>query len=356
MSADPHIQHPDNLASYNRYSYVYNTPLSATDPSGYFLKWLARTIRNEYRRSELFRAAVAIGAAWAGGWGMEQLLLGAPLTAGEATLFATLAPTTTGAALTTAGTVAVGAAGGFAGSLVASGGDLKAAAQGALTGGAFGYVGASWGGGTLESYAAHAAVGCGSAMMGGGNCARGAASQVISKWVTVNTDDWHPAGQFAAATVSGGAVSLVTGGKFANGAQTAAFGYLFNAALAKLSGYIYKRGGVHHQMPNAVARDMEWSDAAVKVFDENPFNPPLRGQRHDRIDELTHAQYNKDVEAFTKEWTKTNGVDPKNATAEQAQKFTYDLRYNAPASVMNFNRNLWMKEIMRNTYWVRPTE
>ena len=35
MSADPFIQAPDNLQSYNRYAYVFNNPLFYTDPSGF---------------------------------------------------------------------------------------------------------------------------------------------------------------------------------------------------------------------------------------------------------------------------------------------------------------------------------
>jgi RHS repeat-associated protein len=35
MSADPIIQAPDNLMSFNRYSYVWNNPLNMTDPTGY---------------------------------------------------------------------------------------------------------------------------------------------------------------------------------------------------------------------------------------------------------------------------------------------------------------------------------
>ena len=35
LSADPLVQAPDNSQSYNRYSYVWNNPLSMVDPSGY---------------------------------------------------------------------------------------------------------------------------------------------------------------------------------------------------------------------------------------------------------------------------------------------------------------------------------
>lgn len=35
LSADPIVQYPSNLQSYNRYSYVFNNPLANTDPSGH---------------------------------------------------------------------------------------------------------------------------------------------------------------------------------------------------------------------------------------------------------------------------------------------------------------------------------
>ena len=36
LSPDPNVQSPNDLQSYNRYSYVFNNPLRYTDPTGYF--------------------------------------------------------------------------------------------------------------------------------------------------------------------------------------------------------------------------------------------------------------------------------------------------------------------------------
>jgi hypothetical protein len=44
LQADPTLQFPDNLQSYNRYTYVLNNPSFATDPSGYDLVFPGPTL------------------------------------------------------------------------------------------------------------------------------------------------------------------------------------------------------------------------------------------------------------------------------------------------------------------------
>ena len=56
LSADPLIQAPNNLQSYNRYSYTLNNPLIFTDPSGY--SWLSREWKRAKKRATRLRDAV----------------------------------------------------------------------------------------------------------------------------------------------------------------------------------------------------------------------------------------------------------------------------------------------------------
>jgi hypothetical protein len=84
-----------------------------------------------------------------------------------------------------------------------------------------------------QRYMAHAAAGCGSSVVAGGGssgCARGAAAAVVGKWVSNNTGDWGTIGSGVATITAGGVTSQMMGGTFANGATTAAYAYLFNAA------------------------------------------------------------------------------------------------------------------------------
>ena len=187
ISADPTIQYPDDMQNYNRYSYINNNPLSATDPSGHgFFKSLFKAI------GHVFKAAV----------GMVK----------TAVVFA-------------AGTAACGGnpyCGAFAVGYMQTG-SLKGALIATATAYAFNLAGDIGGKfGDFAHYAAHAAVGCASAVASGGDCARGAVSSVASLYTTQRYDN------IVMTAIAGGTVSVIGGGKFENGATTAAFGYLYN--------------------------------------------------------------------------------------------------------------------------------
>ena len=88
--------------------------------------------------------------------------------------------------------------------------------------------------------AGHAAIGCASQAAQGGSCGAGALSAgagavadpiiygAVSSGQGANASIGERAEGAAASAVVGGVTSVLGGGKFANGAVTAAFGYLFN--------------------------------------------------------------------------------------------------------------------------------
>lgn len=209
LTPDPLLD-PFNPRDTNRYAYVYNNPLSFTDPSGYR--------SNIPTMGKIFVAVVA----------------------------ATIASTGVGAAVEGAvwAGMAAGAAGGAAAAAsvgIMSGGDLgsgqfwRAVGIGALTGMAFGAVG-DWAQsanltGSLQHALAHGAVGGVSNLLSGESFGPGFAAAFF----TARADGWldalggGPIAQGLAAAAVGGTASALGGGKFANGAMTGAFSRLLNA-------------------------------------------------------------------------------------------------------------------------------
>jgi RHS repeat-associated protein len=253
VSADPYVQSPYDGQSYNRYSYVMNDPLDNTDPSGYFVKKLARVWRDEVWRRPVGRAVVAVIAAYLT-WGstLEASVGMEGFTAEEIVDYG----------IATAGEKAgAAAAAGFVGGAVGSGGDLKAAARGALTAAAFSFVGEL--GSNAQRLAGHAVVGCldGAAASGSSRgCGPGAASAFAGKLATNITNN-NP----IAAAIAGGVAAQLSGGSFKNGALTAAFGYLFNELM---------HGGYREYADSSTARLRDggylptYSDGVL-------YNPPI---------------------------------------------------------------------------------
>ena len=60
LTPDPNVQSPDELQSYNRYSYLLNNPLRYTDPTGYFFDPFSGTARTFLKlASQPFRSRLA---------------------------------------------------------------------------------------------------------------------------------------------------------------------------------------------------------------------------------------------------------------------------------------------------------
>lgn len=221
MSADPQIQDPMNLQSYNRYAYVMNNPLMYTDPSGYF------------SLGKFFRTAVAIAVA-----------VYAPQFIAT-TSFAASAATATGLSAATIGNISAA----FASGMINSNGNLQAGVVSALTAGAFNVVGnMELVQGSFESVVAHGLVGGASNALMGGDFQSGflAAGFTQAFAPAINGVDRNNVGpsleRTMAAAVVGGTASVMGGGKFANGAMTGAFSRLFNddAASHRATSHVLK--------------------------------------------------------------------------------------------------------------------
>jgi RHS repeat-associated protein len=234
LQADPYIQRHDNTQSYNRYSYVLNNPLNATDPSG------------QIAIEVFYWAAAAIFSARAVGiidTRTARQLLGLLVTAYIAGMDPSmLGVNSCSAAVDTTFIQAV--AGGIAGGAVSCGADCAGmAGASAITFFAIG----QWANGVYGSDAAgqqatgraiaHGVGGCVISTFEGGKCGQGAATAFLGKAITSRLDTTgYLELDIARAGVIGGTLSSIGGGKFANGAMMGAFQYLFNALSDKLRG------------------------------------------------------------------------------------------------------------------------
>lgn len=263
LSADPFIQDPSNLQSLNRYSYVWNNPLSATDPSGYFsLKSVGKGISNFVKNpGKILSNAGGRLNKWVNNPNNQRLVAALAISVASAGYMAPGAMALAGGSASWGGWVAglaVSASGGYTSGYVMSNGNLSYARKSAVAAMAFfsvgqvmptavnlsmkttkvaahGLVGGLVGEAQGESFASSFAAGAVSEVF----TQSGAYDRVTSVLTSDSSQLW--AGTMASAIV-GGMSSELTGGSFENGAITAAFGRLFNEIIHKLQ----TTGGVTH--------------------------------------------------------------------------------------------------------------
>ena len=186
LSPDPYIQAPKNLQSYNRYAYVINNPLSYTDPSGYFFGKIRKKAKKAVKKVR--RKVNSIGR---GVVNTTIAINNIPIVRQVGTVVAcSYGPQACGAYV---GLSSYAETGSLKQGLIAG---LSAAATSTIANSELSYG---------EKFALHAAVGVARSQTAGSS--RGGGSSGVK--------------------VVGGTASELSGGKFANGARTAAFAYSF---------------------------------------------------------------------------------------------------------------------------------
>jgi RHS repeat-associated protein len=211
---DPTTESPFSTQGWNRYSYVGNSPLNFTDPSGYcflgcFWKPIFAGIQNLFSNVPILGTIVQIAAG----------VLCGPICVGIASAaIAGITSGNLGLALKVGFISAVTAFAMFGVGELTAHGDLGFGSDA-----------------HLMNIAGHALVGCGSAVASGGRCGPGALAGAAGSFAGPLLRGLSVEVKLVATSVLGGLASVAGGGKFANGALTAAFGYLFNYAANLLN-------------------------------------------------------------------------------------------------------------------------
>lgn len=222
LSPDPIIQAPDYSQSLNRYAYCLNNPLSLVDPSGY--SWFSKNWKSLVAAAVGITVTALTGNLYAGAKGIEAAV----------------------------GAMVAGAAGGAAGAMTGAllnGANLgqvaKATFTGAFWGGVSGFLNYAAGGGSfLEQMFKHSFTDAWLEGIQGGNALHGLISGALNtagNTAIYSKQGLGDIGKIAASAVLGGTVAEIGGGKFANGAITAAYSMMFNDMMHHFSDKLLRK-------------------------------------------------------------------------------------------------------------------
>jgi RHS repeat-associated protein len=221
LQADPFIQDPSNLQNYNRYGYCFSNPLTCTDPSGQsFLDYLTGVAG-----LKLFRWVDPLT------WRLARTPFGYQVGSIAIAAASAIYCGEAAAACNAIGQATLSAIAGYS-------------AEQSLRAGAFAFIstevnmgiGNAFGNGTFSNTLAHGVWGCMEGEMQGGGCGSGFRAgfvgAAISNTVGSIGNPRQNIGDLVINTVihsvAGCAASVSGGGKCAQGAESAAFAYLFN--------------------------------------------------------------------------------------------------------------------------------
>lgn len=218
LSADPFVQFPENSQSLNRYSYAANNPLSFTDPSGYFLGGLFDFIGD------------ALDAVVGFAGDVLQAISSVPVLSQVVQIGMCIDPASAAACLaySSASTLANGGTFGDALLVVAQAAAFHAVGNG-IPG--TGFDGITKPG--LWKTVAHGVVGGTFSELRGGSFLRGFVSSAVVEEIYPSLEGLDAHYQIVAGSVAGGLVTVIGGGKFADGALTGAFAYTAGQAARR---------------------------------------------------------------------------------------------------------------------------
>ena len=257
LSPDPYVQVPEYSQNFNRYSYVMNNPMNTTDPTGF--SWLGNAFHKMggWLKANWQTVVVIVVAAILVCTGVGSAIGGAMFASLYGATGAVLVPTLYMAGASAMTGAVIGSVTGALGAALA-GGDMGDVLRGAVVGGTQGAItsgflhGVEQASGTYNAQTAlhiagHGVVGGAANVAMGGKFGDGFLSAAVSAAAGDAGLFGAPGGGMAGkarrtimAGVVGGTASALGGGKFANGAYTAAFQNLLNREMAgfgeKISG------------------------------------------------------------------------------------------------------------------------